>query len=115
MTSHALANELAKLAEHLKQQPDLDIGTMHLFNGYGPSAEQFKALAKVFPRPLKKEIRTLAGQQEIVLRNETIHGLNISFSVAQSKVCRMVVPARAAVYDCEPLLSPEEEAELEAL
>jgi hypothetical protein len=37
-------------------------------------------------------------------------GLEIQFS--QSQVCRLVEPAVPAKYECGPLLSPQEEAEL---
>ena len=115
MTSHELATDLAKLAEHLKQQPDLEIGTFYLTNeSYNTTGEQFKAIAKSFPKPLHKRVTSYGtGESDIILESpKDGEGFTLHFRVPQNKVCKIVEPARPAVYDCEPLLTPEEEAEL---
>ena len=115
MTSHALATDLAKMAEHLKQQPDLEIGTFYLTNeSYNTTGEQFKTIAKSFPKPLRKRVTSSStGSSDITLESpKEVTGFTLYFRVPQNKVCRVVTPARPAVYDCEPLLTPEEEAEL---
>jgi len=41
-------------------------------------------------------------------------GLTFDVEVARNAVCRLVKPAQPAVYDCEPLLSQEEEESIGA-
>ena len=42
----------------------------------------------------------------------TAGGLNIQAYIERDKVCTLITPAQPAVYDCTPILSQAEEAQL---
>jgi hypothetical protein len=69
--------------------------------------EAFLALAKILPRPIRKE----PDSSDYILVHET-DALRVHVSVERSKVCQLVEAARPAVYECTPLLSKLEEEEL---
>lgn len=111
-----IASALRKLADSLDTIPEQELPTprIHFCCTYQNDPKTpFKALASVMPHPLKKEY------------DEAEHGdLNLRFSsdamyinayVSRAKVCRLVEPAKPARYECDPLLSADDEAELDAL
>ena len=110
MKSHELADSLEKLAKHLREQPDEEIGGVELGNVYGSTSDQFKALAMIMPKPLTKRYDN--GPISWLWLEGTYEKLKLSFHIDRSKVCRLVTPAQPAVYECDPLLSAEEEAAL---
>jgi hypothetical protein len=106
MKSHQLATELAKLAEHLNAQPDMDLGDIRIAN-HSCTGEQFKAIAKVMPKPLHKRI-TNDSLDWIYLETPDGAILAMSFHAERKRICTLITPAQPAVYACEPLLSDEE-------
>ena len=106
-----VATELHMLANHLAEGGDLEvkIPSIYLSYRYGgdKAKDEFLALAKLLPRPLKKHY----GSHDLELKFET-EALYVCVAIERDKVCRLVEPAKPAVYECEPVLSPEEEGAL---
>lgn len=105
-----VAQELRKLADALDKEPEILIPQAFMFlscryesNG----REMFLNLARLMPRPLVK--KQDGADLELTYRGDA---LSVKAYVEQSKVCTLKEPARPAVYECEPLLSQEEEATL---
>lgn len=114
--AHEVALELRKLAASLMQEAEQELTQVDVcfcckYNGE-KGKPMFLALARILPHPLKK------GPQEY---DET--GLQITYesepikiraTIERSAVCKLIEPARKipAVYECEPLLSAEEEDSL---
>lgn len=116
MKAIVLAQELQKLADALRQNPDAEISKpwMH-FSAYATGKDEFKNMARMLPRPLKKSVEyanTSSPELELKYVGE---GLEIHLSTLQSNTCRLVSPAIPAKYECESILSPEEDAELEQM
>jgi hypothetical protein len=108
MTSHEYATELKKLADEMLACPDFQLGwsddTCTL--GIGASKDELLAFAKNL-RPLRKEysdtqIKLFFGSGRITAE----------ISADRTVACRIVEPAKPPVYECDPLLAPEEEAAL---
>ena len=107
-----VAIELRKLADALDREPDADIERPYiLFAHYGESMkEQFRTLARLLPRPIEKLWEeTPTGYLNL---NHETPAAYIKAYIQRSVVCTLVEPAKPAVYNCEPLLSIEEEAAL---
>jgi hypothetical protein len=107
--ANEVATELRKLADALDKSPDVKlIRPFIFFTHYGESEkESFLAVAKALPRPFTKEYK----DNDVRLEYES-RGVNIFVKINQSAICRLVTPARPAEYECEPLLSLEEEESL---
>jgi hypothetical protein len=107
LSSHEYADRLSRLANFLRSRPAFDTGR-YQFNDflwfYGDKEKFLTA------------VRALgAGDKEVVgtdLRFRPRHGIeNVDFyvEVNRDQVCRKVQDEK---WECEPLLSPEEEASL---
>lgn len=107
-----VANELKKLIAGLETNPDVDVPAALVYFNCGK--EEFRALARILPHPLVKGV-DFEGER-YADKTLTYKGaaMRIKASIPMSKVCRLVSPAIPAKYECEPILSPEEDAELEA-
>lgn len=103
-----VAHELRKLADALEVEPETDLA-QPMVTFYCDTKDQFLASARLLPRPLKKEFEEVRME----LANDR-HECPIWLRsvIERTKVCILVKPAQPAVYDCEPLLSPDEENEL---
>lgn len=104
----AAAAELRKLADCLDRLgPDalIDRPTVYFTYFSETVKEAFLALTRVLPRPLEKDFQT--NPNRLQLKYHSL-GLDIRASVNRQAVCRLVAPAREAVYECEPLLTEEE-------
>lgn len=113
MTSHEYATKLKELAAFLEgvdEFPLPDYWDYHIescglehFSYYGEK-EAFlagvRALGSVKKQADKRDFAVLAA-----------NGL-LKLSVNREAVCRLVKPAQEAVYECEPLLSQAEEAQI---
>ena len=104
--------ELRRIADVLDKQPNTEIFKPELsfWHGYAGTKEQFLSLARIFPRPFQKR-DGLAGQHYILTHESA--ALNVEARIDRSKVCRLVKPAQEAEYECEPLLTQDEEMLLE--
>lgn len=104
MKSHEYAKRLHEIAEFLESRPEFETPMgVHLYQ-YSSSKAPFLAAAKALGN-VTKEYR---GDD---LRISPAAFPEMIFAVPRSVVCRLVKPAE---YDCEPLLSQEEEASLSA-
>ena len=107
-----LANELRKLADAVEQleevvtyvDPTIYFGFSY---GYEQHKQGFIDFAKVMPKPFDK----VYDGTELKLKY-TAGGLNIQAYIERDKVCTLITPAQPAVYDCTPILSKAEEAQL---
>lgn len=108
-----VANELRKLVEALEKMPDAEIKRPYLLlSSY--DAPTFRAAAKIMPKPFKKDVAYADSDNpelRMIYGNPTIH---IQASVPQKLVCKVIEPAKPAVYDCAPVLSEAEDAEFAA-
>ena len=107
MKSHAYAKAIIQAAEFILSQPEFDTesGTPGLCLGWYWSKESFLAVVRALGAG-KKEY----SDSDLRYTVDT-HGANIWLTIPRDKVCRKVQEAK---WECEPLLSPEEEATLEA-
>lgn len=107
-TSHEYANALKDLADEILSRPDFQLGWTNNEISLGVSAdrEEILAFAKNL-HPLRKEYT----DSEIVLRFGA-GAVVARISGSRKSVCRLVKPAQPAEYECDPLLTPEEEAAL---
>lgn len=104
-----VAKELRRVAEALEREPEAEIrrATVCFFCD---SKEQFKSTARVLPKPLAKKYDDdphYPSINRVHLKYEN-DAIDLDCSVYRSLVCRLVEHAKAAVYECEPLLSEEE-------
>lgn len=99
-----VASELRKLADSLDREPDAETGRAWLDFFCHANKSQFLTHAKTLPRPCEK----IYDRSELKLRYES-DALRVDVHVERDTVCRLVEPAREAVYECEPLLSEAEE------
>ena len=106
-----VAAELRKLADCFDKQPDANIPSayMSFSRDYGKDdKERFLNVAKIMPRPLRKEWTDC----ELRMEYKTA-ALYVVARIDRADVCELVEPAKPAVYRCDPILSAEDEAELE--
>lgn len=115
MTNIELALALQKLSVHLQEQPEVEIGCISIGNIYGTTGEQFKAIAAVMPKPLTKRYDPPTDVMPWIWLDGSIDGVELKFHAERNKLCKLVSPAKPAVYECDPLLSPDEDAELTEL
>lgn len=109
------AAALQMLADCLLTSPDLlvDQPSVYFNFKYGGDAERESFLEfahHVMPRPFKKTDGAW-GQQTLAIEY-SIDAMKVAAWIERSKICRLVKPAQEAEYECEPLLSAEEEAAL---
>jgi hypothetical protein len=115
-TAHAVAEELRKLADALDREPELEIFKPEVDFRCKYTGEKgkpvFLALARILPHPLKKGTQSF-DDNALLITHET-DALLVSAAIERSKVCRLIEKERIipAVYDCEPLLSEVEFANL---
>lgn len=102
-TSHDWARELQKTAAFLLSKPEVEIGEIPKTRFYQYSSkENFLSLVRAL-KPGKKEINNY-------YINFFPSGADMELSVNRDLVCRRLNPE----YECEPLLSQEEDAEMES-
>lgn len=114
ITAGMVASELRKLADGLDKEPDAEIASqVHLFF-HCSSKSEFLSVVRAMPRPLKKSIDDEG--KSCAARNIEYDSpaLWINTRAPLSLTCTLIQPARPAVYECQALLSADEEAQLEA-
>ena len=113
-----VAAELKKLVERIESAGELEIPYAFVHMTFGSSQkESFKTFAQdVMPRPYKKTFTDEPfGELRLTYDAENEAGqdtLTLWVKIARESICRIVEPAKPAVYDCDPLFTPEEEAVL---
>lgn len=101
-----VAAELRKFAACLDKDPEADVDRPFILMWYGDK-NTFLRAAALMPRPISKYY----SSSDLNLDYKT-SGISIRMSVPRNLVCTLVAPAVDAVWECEPLLSAEEESEL---
>lgn len=111
-----VAAELRKLADALEKGGDAKMKKPTLyFYCDSTTVQEFKNAAKLLPRPLAKGIQDEDDPKWCRVRLEyNSASLDVEASIPRAATCRIIEPAKPAVYDCEPLLSDAEEAVLTA-
>lgn len=109
MKASEVAKELKKLAEAIEQGGELDIPYAFIhFNFY--NKDSFLEFAKaIMLRPFEKKYT----DYDLRLQYHT-DAIQVWAQIARKTVCTLVEPAKPAVYDCDPILSPTEELSLES-
>lgn len=101
-TTHDLAKQLQETAKYLLKKPKIEIGDLpRTFLSFWSAKETFLALVRA----------TVPGTKEVSDYNVYFRprDVAITLSVDRSSVCRKVQDVK---WECEPLLSPEEDAEM---
>lgn len=114
-----VAAELRRIAGALEKGGETVISQPYI-NFIPEEKEEFLALVRLLPRPLYKA----SDDRQYKLDNLPIKKngfrdwdafpVNLQVKIDRAKVCRLVKAAQPAQYECEPLLSDEEEASLAA-
>lgn len=105
MTSHEYANRLKEIAEFLLSRPAFEVANMPLVLQMYYDKDKFLAAALSLGSG-KKEF-TDGSWPEVKFFPDACP--EIRLSIPRDKVCRKV---QDVVWECEPFLSPEEEATL---
>ena len=103
---------LKKLADLLEKHPGANI---HMASATVWFAEKnsFLSVARDFPRPFRKGY-TGGSFPDLDLDYGTLNeDGEITLRIPQAGICRLVEPAKPARYECDPILSADEEAQLE--
>jgi hypothetical protein len=114
MTSHEYANKLKALAEWLLSKPEVDAHTDHVRESfwYWSAKEPFLAAVRAL-KPGRKEYGEGTNADALALKFYPAgvpEGVDFYLRINRSAMCRLIQEAK---YECEPLLSPEEEAQIE--
>jgi len=109
-----VAAELRKFADSLDTNPDAEIlaASVYFYHWNKKNKDQFMALAKLLPRPLKKELRGSEDNKDLTLLYES-DAMKVYSEIPQAATCTLIEPARPAVYRCDPILSDEDHEALE--
>lgn len=112
-SSRTLAANLRKLADWLDAKPEFPVTSDTASNGY----QNFHTDKESFLKAVRslgagKKVNGLIGKSELRFEAQAPDGTAFAVEVFRSAVCKLVKPAQEAVYSCEPLLSPEEDAVL---
>jgi len=102
--SHAYARALQEAAEYLLSKPDFETDTSgpYIYLGTFYDKGKFLVAARSLS-PLAKEY----NDTSLRMSRTFTQGAQVYFDIARDKVCRKVQEAK---WECEPVLSPEEEA-----
>lgn len=104
-----VAAELRKLAESLEREPETEVHSAYV-SFYCHEKAQFLNVARLMPRPLRKEVdESSPSYPRLRLRYEVANTIAIHASILQADTCILIRPAIAAVYQCDPILSLDEE------
>ena len=101
--AYKLADTLEKMAEYYRGLGDTQVNVLSIYV-YQHDKASFVECVRTMPRPLSKEHK-----------NDEYHvyykapGVVMDVYAPRSSVCTVLVPASEAVYECESLLSADEE------
>lgn len=101
-----LALELEKLANHYRNLGDVEVHPLHCLDYHVGKQSFLDAVARM-PHPFNKVYR--GDDFAVIYRTPAIV---IEHYAKRDRVCRIVEPAKPAVFECLPLLSQEEVASL---
>ena len=112
-TTRDYAKALRELADFLDSRPEFTLPYYSYLHYRERGIENFRYYSekKPFLAAVKAigAVKKSADQSEFTL---VAAGGLLQLSASRTSVCRLVKPAQEAVYECEPLLSQAEEAEI---
>ena len=108
ITAGMVALELRRIADALVKEPEAEVTRPSLWFWCWSNKDEFLNLVRLLPRPLTKDY---TDDSELIMRGE-YEAIDFQCRINRSAVCTLIEPAKPAVYNCEPLLSDEEEAAL---
>ncbi len=106
-----VAIALRELADRFDSDPEADVQKPDVW-WFCNDKESFKRIVKFIPRPLAKRIDDPNSMYPYLIVDHKGDGLHVEARITQSKICHIVEPARPAQFECEPILSAEEENDL---
>ena len=107
-TAGAVAQELRRIADALDKEPTLEIAPHLSIGARFDDVEGFRKLAKIMPRPMSKRI----GCEGTTYEDFVLESEFWNIRIPRKTICKIIQPAQPAIYDCPPVLSEEEEAEM---
>ena len=115
-TAHEVATELRKFADTLDTNPEAQIAKPNIWWYFWGETdkEMFKRIARMFPRPLRKRIDDPESSRPMIAIESANGIIDFETRIPQSVTCRIIEPARPAVFECDPIFSETEEAEITA-
>jgi hypothetical protein len=104
--SHTYARALQEAAEYLLSKPEFETETAgpYIYLGTYYDKSKFLAAARSLSPLAKEYTETQLKMSRTLPRDAKVH-----FEIARDKVCRKIQEAK---WECEALLSPEEEASI---
>lgn len=112
-TAIEIATDLRALADHYEKLGDIKLPKPRLVF-HGEDKSQFVACSQALPRPIEKVYPTRDGDYESVRFYHHLRSLDVESWAWRVVACRVVEPPKPAVYECDPILSETEEAEITA-
>lgn len=103
---------LRKLADLLEKHPEANVQTAFYYL-YFSDKESFLAIARDLPRPFAKEYDSRENGYLTLTHGDYRKGGESTLKILRADACTLVEPAKPAVYSCDPILSAEEDAQLE--
>jgi len=116
--AHDIATDLRMLADALDREPDTLVPPVEVdfnckyFYTTEASKSMFLGLARLLPHPLTKGVQDF--DKDALMLKYTSPAMIVTTEIKRSVVCKLIEPAKVipAVYECEPLLSQDEEVGL---
>ena len=108
MKSSELAIELRCIADALDKEPELNVNPYISITPENDDKNTFLALARVIPKPFKKRIR----HEGTTYEDFVLEVGSLFVCIPRSKMCKIIVPAKPAVYECPSILNDDEYAKL---
>jgi hypothetical protein len=110
-----IACELRQIADHYEGLADVELIRPRLeFNCLSSGKDKFIIAAKNVPRPSAKDYGKEGDPYAFIRVNHAGNHIDVQAFAMRSDICKIIKPAQPAEYDCEPILSIEEQAEIEA-
>jgi hypothetical protein len=113
MKSHEYANKLKELADFLLSRPDFDTKTDSLYQSFWfwQAKEPFLAAVRAL-KPGEKKYGEDTDRDSLLFYPAGLpEGITLELRVQRALFCRKVQEEK---WECEPLLSAEEEAQMDA-
>jgi predicted RNA-binding Zn-ribbon protein involved in translation (DUF1610 family) len=113
VTAGQVAAELRRLADALDKEPETEIEPMLLCSYHFSESDKphFLNLVGLLPRPIGKKWGPDVLDVTVGVKWES--PVCLQAQIRRSAVCRIVKPAQAAEYECDPILFASEEAQLD--
>ena len=109
--AHEVATELRRIADALDRDPEAGVQKPYV-SFYCYEKEMFLRTARILPRPLGKKYDNYGNKSDRLRLVYNGPALDLDCNAPRSLISELVEPAKPAVYNCEPILSPEEEESL---